>query len=425
MAQKKIEAVAARATAGLRGASWDASRLPPDLVVSVHALPTSDGAQITGFLYRRGNERTVVSITHPRELVPTHYLVPDVLEAGCACWVQGSRSPGNDLRLEHELALLDVAAGQSFLVECGFERSVVLGNSGGAALYAYYIQQSLHEPAMRIASTPAGRPTNLGSAAMPVPDGLILVSPHPGPGKLLQASLDPAVVDENNPLKTDESLSAFAPANGYRTPPEPTRFSTAFLERYRAKQLERVTRLDEFARRIVADRQSARAKAKAGGNWAARVGAAYTPIFHVWRSDADPRCIDLSIDPSDRVAGSLWGADLLASNYGSIAFARSCTAESWLSSWSGLSCQASFERCGSSIQQPTLVVEYTGDQAVFPADADAIFQSLGVADKQRYRVRGNHHGRPLAKGEPLGQIACGAHIQTWLRDHFPTAQTAP
>jgi hypothetical protein len=59
MVQKKIEAVAARATAGLRGASWNASRLPPDLVVSVHALPTSDGAQITGFLYRRGNERTV------------------------------------------------------------------------------------------------------------------------------------------------------------------------------------------------------------------------------------------------------------------------------------------------------------------------------------------------------------------------------
>ena len=418
--QDRTERTAPKVTAGLRGASWDVSRLPGDLKVSMHALGTSNGAQVTGVLYRRGGERTVVSIMHPREFVPTHYLVPDVLEAGCACWVQGSRSPGNDLRLEHELALLDVAAGQVFLREAGYEQSVLLGNSGGAALFALYTQQSGAAAAARIGTTPGGRPTHLAQASLPRPDGLVLVSPHLGPGRLLQASLDASVVDEDDPLATDESLSLFLAGNGYVPPPAPTVYAPEFLARYREAQLERVRRIDERAHRIVAQRQEARRAAKAGGDLAQQIRAAYVPIFHVWRTDADPRCIDLSIDPSDRRPGSLWGTDLLASNYGCIGFARSCTAESWLSSWSGMSSNASFEKCGAAISQPTLMLEYTGDSAAFPADAQFIYGSLAAEDKQRHRVRGNHHGQPLARGEPLGQRACGQHIQAWLRERFPT-----
>ena len=39
------------------------------------------------------------------------------------------------------------------------------------------------------------------------------------------------------------------------------------------------------------------------------VMAAFSPIFQVWRTDADPRCFDLSLDPSDRAYGTLWGAN--------------------------------------------------------------------------------------------------------------------
>jgi hypothetical protein len=410
-----VDSKTSAATAGLRGASWDAARLPADMSASVHALTTSDGRQVLGFLFKRGAARTVVSIMHPRELVPTHYLVPDILAAGCDCWVQGSRAPGNDLRLEHETALLDVAAGQEFLRMAGYGKRMLLGNSGGAALFALYIQQSELDPSRRLAVTPAGRPTELTSAALPEPDGLILVSPHLGPGKLLQASIDPSVIDEDDALKTDDSLSPFAGVNGYRKLPEKTCYEASFVERYRAAQAARVERIDQKAREIVEQRQNARRSAKAGG-LEARIRAAFMPIFHVWRTDADLRCIDLSIDPSDRKPGSLWGSDLIASNYGCIGFARSCTAESWLSSWSGISSNASFEKCGADIEVPTCMIEYTGDSAVFPADADYIFNSIGAAAKARHRVRGNHHGQPLREGEPMGQMLCGAHVQDWLRD---------
>ena len=172
--------VEARPTAGLRGASWNPELLPAGMNSSVHAVPTSDGAQIVGYLHARGGERAVVVIMHPRELLATHYLVPYIVQAGFACWVQGTRTVGNDLRLEHEIALLDVAAGLGQLRALGFEKIVLLGNSGGAGLFAFYTQQSLLEPAKRIARSPGGRPSGLDHAAMPTADGLVFVAPHPG-----------------------------------------------------------------------------------------------------------------------------------------------------------------------------------------------------------------------------------------------------
>jgi hypothetical protein len=182
--------------------------------------------------------------------------------------VQGARSPGNDLRLEHELALLDVAAGQCFLREtAGYRHSVLLGNSGGAALFAFYMQQAALEPEARIRTTPGGRPTNLAAAVMPQADGMALVSPHLGPGKLVLAGLDPSVIDESDALATDDALSPFSPGNGYVAPPAPTRYAPEFLARYRAAQLARVHRIDAMARVQIAARQDARRAAKAGAGF--------------------------------------------------------------------------------------------------------------------------------------------------------------
>src|SRR3954451_16889066 len=112
----------ATTTAGLRGVAWKPERLPPDTKISVHPLPTENRALVTGYLFRRGGERTVGCAMHPRELSVPQYLVPEVLMGGCAMWVQSARSPVDDIRLEHESALLDLAAGQKFLrEEGGFE----------------------------------------------------------------------------------------------------------------------------------------------------------------------------------------------------------------------------------------------------------------------------------------------------------------
>jgi pimeloyl-ACP methyl ester carboxylesterase len=406
-----------KATAGLRGASWTASRLPADVRTSVHTLATQDGAQITGFLYSRGGEKTAVSLMHPRELIATHYLVPDILLAGCACWVQGSRSVGNDVRLEHEIALFDVAAGLNFLRDAGFEKLVLLGNSGGAALFALYLQQSSADPARRIAKTPGGRPTKLAEANLPVAERLILVAPHLGPGKLLQNCIDPSVVDEADPTAIDSSLFPFSAENGFKRPPQSASYTKEFVQRYRQAQRERVERIDDRAKAMIDERLRARGAAKEGADLQTRIRGAHTPIFQVWRTDADPRCFDLSLDASDRKWGTVWGNDPLASNFGSVGFGRSCTAESWLSTWSGLSSNASFDKCGPAIELPTLMIDYTGDNTVFPSDGAAIFASLRTNQKSRSSIRGNHHGQPLAEGDPSGQLLAGEAIQEFLRSN--------
>jgi hypothetical protein len=408
----------ATTTAGLRGTKWDPSRLPQDAQMSVHPLVTDDRADVTGYLFRRGGERVVVCAMHPRELNVAQYLVPDLLRAGVAVWIQGSRSPGNDIRLEHETALLDLAAGQQFLrTQAGFAKTVLQGTSGGGPLAAFYIQQARRTPEERILRSPGGRPTGLDRVSLPEPDGVILVSSHLGQGELLLRCIDPSVIDENDPLKTDESLSAFNPDNGFATPPESSKYSAEFLTRYRAAQRERVARIDAFARKCLAAKAGARKRLKENPSRDDAILAAYSPIFHVWRTDADPRCFDLSLEPSERAYGTLWGANPIASNFGSVGFARVCTPESWLSNWSALSSNASIAKCAGDIGQPTLMIEYTGDNSVFPSEADFIFETIGASKKRREKIHGNHHGRPIKENMPNGQLEAGKTIADWLQEN--------
>ncbi|MCS3471995.1 pimeloyl-ACP methyl ester carboxylesterase [Pseudomonas sp. JUb42] len=405
-------------TAGLRGASWQGERMTVPFSATPSPLTTQDGQGALGVLFSRGGERKVVFIMHPRELVVTHYLVPDALDAGWACWVQGARSIGNDLRLEHEFALYDVAAGMRYLRAQGFETIVLLGNSGGAGLFAYYNQQSLCAPQERIAKTPAGRVTRFDSADFPVADGIALVSPHPGQGILLMNAMDPSVVDELDAFSVDPALDPFSEANGFCLPPDSASYRAGFIERYRTAQRQRVARIDAHARALVERRQAARNRLKSGAGAEDRALAAHGAIFQVWRTDADLRCWDTSLDPSDRFVGSLWGSDPFVSNLGSVGFGRIVTPESWLSTWSGLSSNASLDKCAHAIEQPTLLIEYTGDNCVFPEDAEAIFAALATSNKERHRVRGNHHGQALEEGETSGQVLAGRHLQRWLQHNF-------
>ena len=195
--------------------------IPDTVRTSLHELTTADGAKTNGVLHRVPASPTVVTLMHPRQDVTHHPLGPILLGRGFSVWTQGSRSVNNDLTLEHEQTLLDVAAGLTFLRERGFDSLVTLGHSGGGALYAYYIEQSALPPGERIATTPAGRPTRLAETTMPAPDAALFLAPHPGQGALLLGCIDPSVADEADPLSITPDLDPFNPANGFAEPPQP------------------------------------------------------------------------------------------------------------------------------------------------------------------------------------------------------------
>jgi pimeloyl-ACP methyl ester carboxylesterase len=411
-----------QATAGFLNTDWNPRDVPTGTVTTNVMLRTADQAATGGSLYRPATPTdTVVCVMHPREFMACHYIIPDIVEAGYAAWSQSPRSVGNDLRLEHELALHDVATGLDYLRSVGFRRIVLLGNSGGAGLYAFYAQQSALPGARRVARTPGGRPTQLNELDMPAVDGLVFVGPHPGQGALLLNCIDPSVTDEDDPMSVDPMLDPLSPANGYAGK-DGTRYNQEFIDRYRTAQRERVARIDVRARSLIERRQAARQRVKQAGQSASaedRRLAAHTPIINIWRTDGDLRCFDLSLDPSERKFGSLWGPDPYASNFGAVGFARQCTPESWLSTWSALSSNASLAVTAPAISQPVLVVEYTGDQACFPNDVQRIVEAIASRDKRHERVRGDHHGRALAPGEEPGRLEAGRLLAQWLREQFP------
>lgn len=390
---------------------------------SVHELTTVDGATVRGVLSTVPGASTVVCLMHPRQDLTHHPLVPVLLRAGAAVWTQHTRSVNNDLNLVHEQALLDVAAGMVFLRERGFDNVVTLGHSGGGALYAFYLEQAGLLPKQRLSTTPAGRPTLLDQADMPLADAAMFLAPHPGQGKLLLGCIDPSLADETDPMSLIDDLNLFDPANGFAEPPTSSTYTEEFLARYRAAQHERVARIDAIARKHVARAAEARARFKKSGRAADRRESLAPRIITVYRTDADPRTVDLSLDPNERPYGSVFGhrPDLI--NYGLVGFGRLTTPEAWLSTWSGLSSRADFVRCAPGVTVPTLFIELTGDQCAFPRQSREMFDALGATDRTHAAVRGTHFGGPIASDQPSGNHLAGRRIRDWLDER--SALTPP
>ncbi|MBB3035920.1 hypothetical protein [Hoyosella altamirensis] len=393
--------------------------IPTGTITSVHELETVDGAKVNGVLRTRTDTRTVVSLMHPRQDLTHHVLVPELLARGFSVWTQGTRSTNNDLTLIHEQALLDVAAGQVFLRDHGFDHRVTLGHSGGATLFAFYHEQAGLAPEARLQSAPSGRSVDLSSADMPVPDAAVFMAPHPGQGALLRRLIDPSVADEADPLSVVSELDPFSPANGFAPPGESSTYTTDFIARYRTAQAERIARIDAEAKARVALADEARTRFKASSDSADRRASLAPRVLTVYRTDADLRFVDLSLDPNERPYGSLFGRRPDLTNYGLVGFARLVTPEAWMSTWSANTTNADFMRCAPGVEAPTLFVELTGDAACFPSDANSMVAALGANDVEHRRVAGTHFGGPIRPSAPTGASLAAAEIGGWLDERFP------
>lgn len=401
----------------------DARALPDGTETTVHEVGTSDGAKISGVLRTPPGATTVVTLMHPRQDVTHHVLVPELVRRGYAVWTQGPRSPNNDLNLLHEQAVIDCAAGQVRLRDLGFDAVVALGHSGGGTLYAFYCEQAglpLHE---RLTDDPSGRPVPLADTDMPVPDGVVFLAPHPGQGVLLQRVIDPSVADEADPMSVDNALDPYAPDNGFAPPPDSSTYSEDFVHHYRTAQRERIERIDTVARERVAEAREANARFRETKDPLERRRALAPRLVTVFRTDADLRTVDLSLDPNDRPYGSVFGRRPDLTNYGLVGFGRTSTPAAWLSTWSANSSRASFVRCAPGVTSPTLLLGFTGDQAAFPADLELMHRELGARDLEVASVRGTHFGGAIAEGDPTGADVAGERIGAWLAERFESCSS--
>jgi hypothetical protein len=375
-------------------------------------LETADQAVAQGWLYARGDERTVVVLMHPRANFSHHYVTPGLLEAGLAVLNVNSRWLNNDATLIHEQVLLDVAAALAH-ARRHFDRVVLVGNSGGASLFTFYLHQALAPAGERLTDTAAGDPFDLNQFELPTADAMVYLAGHPGEGHFLLHAIDPSVIDEDDPRSCNPALDLYDPANGFVEPPEQPRYEADFLETYRAAQQARVERIDATARAAVARRHAARRRWAETRDPRDRRESIATDFLRVYRTDADPRCVDLSLDPSDRGYGSLWGTRPDWINYGAVGFGRVVTPEAWLSTWSGLSSRAEIPSTGNRMTLPSLLVSYTGDMCVFPSDDELIADSLATTSLDRAEVAADHYGFPVDAGREVATRI----VADWITAH--------
>ncbi|MDI9896856.1 alpha/beta hydrolase [Rhodococcus sp. IEGM 1381] len=316
------------------------------------------------------NKYVGILMVHPTSDFLSHFLLRGFAEARLPIMGLNTRYSSNEPALLMERAIADVGAGVRWLKnELGFEKVVLLGFSGGGSLSTYY-QEQAENPTADIDGPPL------------VPaDGLMLVGAHTGRAQVLRHWIDASVTDELDPTSTDPDLDLYAPDR-------PSPLDREWVTRYRAAQLARIERIDEWAIReldsITAQGASDRA-------------------FVVHRTVADPRFVDITLDPSDRQVGSMYG-DPERANTSAGGLARFVSVRSWLSTWSSEYTGADAIKNLPNIAAPTLIVSLLGDQAAFAQDSRAMHAAspdstlIELRDLNHYLVD-QPHGIGTVTGE--------------------------
>lgn len=362
-------------------------------------LVTPDGALVTGLLWLPPDGRpwkTAVILSHPRGDFSVHYACPLLAAAGYAVLGFGSRYMNNDTDCLHELLPTDVQTVTDEMRRRGAEAVVLFGNSGGGSMMAY-----------------SHREAGVG-------DALVCVAAHPGEGLFMASTIDPSVIDEDDPLSVDPSLDMYHPDNGWRPWPEPSSYDPDWLATYRAAQQARIDRIDAIARAALDDAATARATARSidprSDPWAwrtARARGVHMPYLVIYRTLANPTYLDLSIEPDDRPMGSLFAVgDPLDANYGRGGLARTMTARGWLSTWSSSS-PASLLDTIADVALPTLIVHPTADTEIRLSWARELRERSGAADLEYVEMQGAPHYLEGHRPEAMRLVT------EWLRARFP------
>ena len=418
---------------------WNGSQIrfrtdPGEVTGEPLRLNAADGADIRGVYWTpKGNPRPKAAViaSHPRVDFADHHAFPAFLKAGYGCLGGNLRSVNNDMDCVHEKLVLDIARHIRWLKEeRGVERVLLLGNSGGGSLFSFYQSQAAAEPKDRIATTPGGRPTGLEAAELPQGDAIVYMAAHTGQGLIINETIDPSVIDESRPLLTDPSLDMYDPANGFRPPPEWSRYDPDFVARYRAAQIERVRRLDATARALI--EESSRAEALHADPGFASLDAeaqrdilqreAFEPLMVIYRTMANLHYADNTLDPSNRNFGSLLSERPDLMNFQHRGFARIQTPHAWLSTWSGLSSNANTHLTAPKITLPALVIHAGKDLDVFPeTHSKTILEELGSTDKEYWDFPDALHYFEAEEGES-GTATLDALMERlvpWVEERVP------
>jgi pimeloyl-ACP methyl ester carboxylesterase len=311
---------------------------------------------------------TALVVVHPSSNFMGHYALEAWAEQGVDAVAMTTRYIGNDNLLLLENCVLDIASVIGYLRDEGYRRVVLIGNSGGGGLATMY-QAEATVPTCT--SAPGGAGPDLTTAELPKPDQLVLLMAHSGRAQLLTEFIDPSLRSEDDPFDRDPELDLFAPG---RSLP----LDRDWVARYRKAQVARNERITDLVlERLKAEQERTGA-----------VDADLPMVVHA--TCADPRNVDVTIDPSDREPGTLWG-DTADANYKPVTLGHYSTLQSWLSQWSLRTTRGYGPDRMGVVDVPVHVIYGTADQACFPEHAQSLYDAVPHDRKKLTAIKGGHH----------------------------------
>ncbi len=408
-------------------------RKKPDAQVEPLLLKAADFREFSGLYWTPSQQpRPAVAVVcmHPRVDFTRHYTFPCLLENGIGCFGANTRNPNNDTDTIHEDIILDVSECVRFLKnQRGVQKVILIGNSGGGSLNAFFQAQALKPQRERFSTTPGGLLTKLPTSDMVAADGLIYLSAHRGEGQIMNECIDPSVVDEHDPLATDPALDMYAPDNGFKAPPTWSAYAAEFVTRYRQAQLARVRRLDARAREYIGDIERARELTMTDLHRGASLRKQQEierrkylqRVMVVYRTMANLHYVDNQLDPSAREYGSLLSERPDLMNMQLLGFGRIVTPHAWLSTWSGLSSRADLITNLRQIDTPSLVVNAGRDREIYPnTDAKPIYEAVAASDKTFVDMpQARHYFEPdFGQKEAPDVAALMDRVVPWIKERF-------
>jgi dienelactone hydrolase len=335
----------------------------------------SQGAvNLEGILLRPEGKpsRTLMLFMHPASTLQLLPLPRKLAAMGWHVLCGGSRYQRNDTALIMENVIVDMGAYvRAAREQWGYDKVVLCGWSGGGSLASLY-QAQAERPT--ITATPAGDPADIAGAKLVPADALMNLAAHFSRARLLAEWLDPSVRDELDPDDRDPELDIYR--TGYADRSEP--FDAAFLAEFRKAQLARMRRITARAKETLEMLKK-------------RGGAEVERGFITHRTMADPRFLDLTIDPNGRKRMWSYMGHPETVNSGPVGLARFSTLRSWLSQWSMDDSRADSLANGASISVPFLAVECGADDAVPQPHTRLIHAAVASRDKTFLAVDGANH----------------------------------
>jgi hypothetical protein len=327
-----------------------------------------------------------IIIVHPMSNFLGHHLLEPIARSGTPVIGLNTRYAGNDAAVILENCLVDIAAAVRWARdELRWKRVVLCGFSGGGPLAAYY-QRQAEAPSVR--STPAGDPPDFTRSPLPPADAVLLIASSKSRSHILQSWIDPSVTDELDPDSCDPSLDLYA--EGRSVP-----YDRAWLEQYRAAQMRRMMKIDNW---VVAE--------------LARLGkrGIRDRAFVVHRTVADPRLVDMTLEPSERAPGSIYG-DPRQANQATGPMGRYSSLRSWLSVWSPVHSNGDALKNLAHVRRPVAIMSLTADQGSLVTDGWAL---RDAAPGCRFNeLKGYNH---YFLNQPDDADVAVGHIGRWMKD---------